>query len=227
MKGQGTGRRLTGVTGLAFAVIYFAYVVMLNPPDISVSSRDALEYWAESGNQARSVVDATLCGLAAVLLVGFAVGLAQRLDSGGAAASAHAVRIGGGITATLLLMGGALFAAPGLALALNNEPVPMNEELGLAIRASSFVAHPVMLWFAAIGASTVVAATTAGWTALGWRPWTVIVGSILALLLMAPIVFFGLMFFLLWMAAVSMWLLLSRAENRHGLRAPLASNETK
>jgi len=217
-------RRLTGLTGLAFVVVYFTYVVMLNPPDISVSSHDAVDYWADSGNQAQSIIAATLCGLAALLLVGFAVGLAQRLNSGGAAASAHAVRIGGGMTATLLLIGGAMFASPALALALNNERVPMDDELGLVIRASSLVAHPVMLWFADFGAAALVAATTAGRAALGWRRWTVVVGWVLVVLLLAPLVFFGLVIFLLWTAAISVALLLSRAESGPGPRAVLAGS---
>ena len=104
-------RSLTGLTGLGFVVVYFAYVVMLNPPDISVSSKDALNYWADSGNQAQSIIEATLCGFAVVLLVGFVVGLAQRLEEADACPAAHGVRIGGGVTATLLLMGGAGSAA--------------------------------------------------------------------------------------------------------------------
>ena len=143
-----------------------------------------------------------------MLLVGFVVGLAQRLDRG-AVAAAHGVRIGGGVTATLLLVAGAMFAAPALALALNNASVPMDDELGLVIRASSFVAHPVMLWFVSFGAAVLVAATTAGRGALGWRRWTLVVGTVLVVLL-APVVFFGLMLFLLWTVAISIWLLLSR-----------------
>lgn len=211
---------LAGLAGLAFSGVLFAYIVMMGaPPDISVSSSDAVDYWATSRNQVQSVVAATLCGFAVLLLVGFAVGLAQKLDSAGAGVPAHLVRIGGGVTATLLLMAGALFASPALALALNNEPVPMDDELGLAIRASSFVAHPVLLWFAGFGAAMLVAGTTAGWAALGWRPWTVVTGSVVVLLLLAPLVFFGLIIFLLWTVAISTWMLLSRATIEPGMRA--------
>lgn len=213
-------RSLTGLAGIGFVVVYFAYVVVLNPPDISVSSQDAVDYWADSGNQAQSIIAATLCGYAVVLLIGFVVGLAQRLEEADALPAAHGVRIGGGVTATLLLMGGALFAAPALALALNNESVPMDDELGLAIRASSFVAHPVMLWFVGFGAAVVVAATTAGGRALGWRRWTLAVGVILVVVLLAPLVFFGSMLFLLWTAAVSIWMLLSRSDRPSVQDAP-------
>jgi len=209
MIGPRTSTRLAGLAGLSFVVAYFAYVVMLNPPDISVSSRDAVTYWADSGNQAQSIVTATLCGVAVLFLVGFVIGLADALETGGAAAAARGVLLGGGVTATLLLMGGALFAAPALSLALSNESVPMDDELGLAIRTSSFVAHPVMLWFAGFGAAVLVCATTAGSGALGWRRWTSFVGGLLVVALLAPVVFFGLMLFLLWTAVASVWLLRS------------------
>jgi hypothetical protein len=209
MKGRIRNHRLTAFAGLGYVVVYFAYVVMLNPPDISTSSHDTVVYWADSGNQAQSIIAATLCGLAVLLLVGFVVGLAKRLDDGGAASAAQGVRIGGGVTATLLLTGGAVFASPALALALNNESVPMDDELGLAIRASSLVAHPLMLWFAGLGAAAVVAATTAGSAALGWHRWTRIVGTVLVVALLAPLVFFGLLLFLLWTAVISVSMLRS------------------
>lgn len=157
-----------------------------------------------------------MCGLSVALLIGFVVGLAQRLEDGGAVAAAQGVRVAGGVTATVLLIGGALFASPVLSLSLNNEPVPMDKELGLVIRASSFVAHPVVLWFAGFGAAALVAATTAGRLALGWRSWTLFVGAILVVVLLAPLVFFGLMLFLIWTAVVSTWLLLSRPERLAG-----------
>jgi hypothetical protein len=104
-------QRLGGLCGLGFVVLYFAYMVMLNPPDISVPSSEVVDYWADSGNRAEAIVTATMCGTAVLLFVGFVVGLAQRLDDGGAAGPGHATRVAGAITATLLLMGGALFAA--------------------------------------------------------------------------------------------------------------------
>jgi hypothetical protein len=202
-------QRLAGLSGLGFVVIYFTYMVMLEPPDISVPSSEVVDYWADSGNRAEAIVTATMCGTAVLLFVGFVVGLAQRLDDGGAAGPGHAARVAGAITATLLLVGGALFAAPALALSLNsNEPVPMDEELGLAIRTASFVAHPVMLWFTGMGAAALVAATTAGRKALGWRRWTAFVGWPLVVALLAPLVFFVLVILLLWTAVVSVWMLI-------------------
>lgn len=203
----------TGFAGLGFAVIYFVYVTLLETPDISTSSQDAVDFWADAGNRTQSVIAATLCGVAVLLLIGFVVGLGQWLDDGGAVAAAHGVRVAGGVTATSLLVGGALFASPVLALSLNNESVPMDNELGLAIRASSLVAHPVVLWFAGFGGAALVAATTVGGQALGWRRWTMVVGAILVVTLLAPLVFFGLMLFLLWTAVVSISILLSRSEH--------------
>jgi hypothetical protein len=201
-------QRLGGLCGLGFVVLYFAYMVMLNPPDISVPSSEVVDYWADSGNRAEAIVTATMCGTAVLLFVGFVVGLAQRLDDGGAAGPGHATRVAGAITATLLLMGGALFAAPALALSLNNESVPMDEELGLAIRTSSFVAHPVMLWFSGMGAAALVAATTAGRQALGWRRWTAVGGWPSVVALLAPLAFAVLLILLLWTAVVSVWMLI-------------------
>jgi hypothetical protein len=201
-------QRLGGLCGLGFVVLYFAYMVLLDPPDISVPSREAVDYWADSGNRVEAVVAATICGAAVLLFVGFVVGLAQRLDDGGAPGPGHAARVAGGITATLLLVAAAMFAAPALALSLNNEPVPMDEELGLAIRTASFVAHPVMLWFTGMGAAALVAATTAGRKALGWRRWTAFVGWASVVALLAPLVFVVLLILLLWTAAVSVWMLI-------------------
>jgi hypothetical protein len=201
-------RRLTGLTGLAFALAYFVYFTMLDTPDISTSSQGALDYWADSVNRAQVIVAATLCGVSVLLFIAFVVGLAELLHQGGADQAAHGVRIAGSITATSLLVGGAIFAAPALALSLNNEPVPADADLGLAIRASSFVAHPVVLWFAGFGGAALIAAATAGRNALGWRRWTTILGAILVVALLAPLVFVGLMLMVAWVGGVSLGLLL-------------------
>src|SRR3954452_18891419 len=44
MNRQGKTMRLPGLTVLAFVVVTFTYVVMLNPPGISVSSHDVVDY---------------------------------------------------------------------------------------------------------------------------------------------------------------------------------------
>ena len=161
----------------------------LDTPDISTSSQGAIDFWADAGNRVQAIVAATLCGVSVLLLMAFVVGLAQLLDQGGAAQAADGVRIAGAVTATSLLVGGAIFAAPALALSLNNESVPNDAEFGLAIRASSLVAHPVVLWFAGFGGAALIAAVTAGRKALYWRRWTVALGAILVLALLAPLVF--------------------------------------
>ena len=201
-------RRSTGMTGLAFALTYFVYLTMLDTPDISTSSQGAVDFWADSGNRVPAIGAATLCGVSVLLFIAFVVGLSQLLHQGGAVQAAHAARIAGSVTATSLLLGGAIFAAPALALSLNNESVPIDAEVGLAIRASSFVAHPVVLWFAGFGGAALVAAVTAGRNALGWRRWTGVLGAVLVAALLAPLVFFGLMLMVSWAGAVSIGLLL-------------------
>ncbi|NPC42949.1 hypothetical protein [Nocardioides sp. zg-1230] len=201
-------KRLTGLTGLAFALIYFVYFTMLDTPDISTSNQGALDFWTDSENRVQAIVAATLCGVSVLLFIAFVVGLAQLLHKGGAGQASHGVRIAGSITATVLLVGGAIFAAPPLALSLNNESVPMDAELGLAVRVSSFVAHPIVLWFAGFGGAALIAATTAGRNALGWRRWTIVLGVILVLALLAPLVFVGLMLMVLWVGGVSIGFLL-------------------
>jgi hypothetical protein len=119
-------QRLGGLCGLGFVILYFAYLVMLDPPDISVPSSEVVDYWADSGNRAEAIVTATMCG-----------------------------------TATLPLMGGAL-----------------------------------------------VAATTAGRKALGWRRWTAFVGWLSVVALLAPLAFAVLLILLLWTAVVSVWMLI-------------------
>jgi hypothetical protein len=57
---------------------------------------------------------------------------AQRLEQAGAVA--QGVRVAGGVTATLLLVARAVYASPALALSLNNESVPMDDESPLKTR---------------------------------------------------------------------------------------------
>ena len=80
----------------------------LDTPDISTSSQGAIDFWADAGNRVQAIVAATLCGVSVLLLMAFVVGLAQLLDQGGAAQAADGVRIAGAVTATSLLVGGAI-----------------------------------------------------------------------------------------------------------------------
>jgi hypothetical protein len=162
------------------------------------------------------VLLATVCGVAVLLFIAFVVGLARRLDDGGAAQPAHGVRLAGGVTSTFLLLGGALFAAPALALTLNGEAVPRTDDLALAIRTSSFVAHPVMLWFIGSAGAVLVAMATAGRHALGWRRWTTVVSVLLVAAMLAPLVFFSLVLLLLWVTVVSGWMLRDAARPSAG-----------
>ncbi len=202
------GQRLAALAGLGFALTYLVYMVRLQPPNISTSNDGVLQFWSDSGHRSEAVALATACAFAVLLFVTFVIGLARRLDDAGAVHPAHGVRLAGGVTAALLLVGGALFAAPALALTLNNEGVPLNEDLALAIRTSTFVAHPVMLWFVGSAGAVLVAMATAGRRALGWRRWTTVVGALLVLAMLAPLVFFSLLLLLLSVAAMSTWMLL-------------------
>ena len=156
--------RLAGLYGLAFAVLYFAYMTMLDPPDISTPGRDVLVYWADTGNQTQAVALATMCATAVLMFVGSSVGLAKRLEDGAAVACAHAARVAGGMTATLLLVGTSVFAAPALALALNNEAVPMDADLALALLAPLPFFGPLLLlvWTAVISVWMLVFPRTSG-----------------------------------------------------------------
>jgi hypothetical protein len=201
------GQRLRALAGFSFVLTYFTYMVWLEPPDMSTSNAEVVQYWGASAERAEAVLLATACGVAVLLFVVFVIGLARRLDEGGAPHPAHGVRLAGGITASFLLLGGALFAAPALALTLNGDGVPLTDELALAIRTSSFVAHPVMLWFTGSAGAVLVMMATAGRCALGWRRWTTVAGVVLIAAMLAPLVFFSLMLLLLWVTVVSGWML--------------------
>lgn len=43
--------RLAGLFGLAFAGIYFVYLTLLDSPDISTSSQEAVDFWADSATK--------------------------------------------------------------------------------------------------------------------------------------------------------------------------------
>ena len=53
-----------------------------------------------------------------------------------------------------------------------------------------------------------IAATTAGRKALGWRRWTAFVGWLSVVALLAPLAFAVLLILLLWAAVVSVWMLI-------------------
>jgi len=105
-------------------------------------------------------------------------------------------------------------------MTLNGEGVPLTDEFALAIRTSSFVAHPVMLWFIGSAGAVLVAMATAGRHALGWRRWTTVVGVLLVAAMLAPLVFFSLVLLLLWVTVVSGWMLRD-AGRQSGADAPL------
>lgn len=68
------------------------------------------------------------------------------------------------MTATLLLVGTSVFAAPALALALNNEAVPMDADLALALLAPLPFFGPLLLlvWTAVISVWMLVFPRTSG-----------------------------------------------------------------
>ena len=204
------GKRLTGISGALFSVLCFVFLIMLDLPDLTTSNAYSERFWDDAGHQTRIVIASSVCGLAVLLLVAFVVGLSWHLRAAGAPVAAYGVLVAGGLTSAMILVSGALFAAPALALALNNEPVTLDSDVGLAMRTSSFLADSVILWFVGFAAAGVVAATTLGGRSVGWPVWAVVLGALVVVFLMTPLVFLTLMLFLLWTLVLSVLLLLGR-----------------
>lgn len=101
-----TYQRALATTGVLFAVlITAAFLITSNQPDETASAGEAFAYWSD--HKTAEFVSALLVHLAAVMLVFFGAGLRSMLRSGEGEESAYSV----------LVFGGAVFAAVGFAVA--------------------------------------------------------------------------------------------------------------
>lgn len=184
---------------MAFAVLLFIYVTLIDLPDLTTTDEKTIEFYQETAHRAQSVVGGYVAALTTFFFVGFLVGVVRVLRRRGAPTAALAAAVGGTAFASLFLAAAALFASPAFTLSLNNEPVLLDEDFALMARATSVIGDSFFLMFAPFAAAVFVAAVTIGGRGVGgWPRWLAVLGWIVAVSLVTPLIFFSLLLLMIW-----------------------------
>lgn len=191
--------RALGGAAVAFAVLLFIYVTLIDLPDLTTTDEKTIEFYQETAHRAQSVVGGYVAALTTFFFVGFLVGVVRVLRRRGAPTAALAAAVGGTAFASLFLAAAALFASPAFTLSLNNEPVLLDEDFALMARATSVIGDSFFLMFAPFAAAVFVAAVTIGGRGVGgWPRWLAVLGWIVAVSLVTPLIFFSLLLLMIW-----------------------------
>jgi hypothetical protein len=108
--------RLAGAAGVAFSVVFFVYLVLVDVPDMTSSVDQAVAFYQDSGERSRSIVGGYMAGLAGVLFLLLVVGCVRDVRALGIETEALVAAIAGGVFVALHLAAAALFVAPSAAV---------------------------------------------------------------------------------------------------------------
>jgi hypothetical protein len=67
--------RLTGAAGVAFSILFFVYLVLVDAPDMTSSADQAVAFYQDSGERSTLIVGGYMAGLAGVLFLLLVVGV--------------------------------------------------------------------------------------------------------------------------------------------------------
>jgi hypothetical protein len=192
--------RLAPLTGVGFLIlIVIGFVVGGSTPDIDDPAAEVVAFWRD--NTGRQYTSAWLVGVAALFLLWF----------GGSLRSAISRAEGGDGRLAALSFGGTITAAVGLLLlasmtfALADTAGEMPPQVVLTLNVLSYdlflpLAGGVVVLLVAAGIAFIRIAVLPRW--LGW------VALVLAVVILTPLGFFGLLAWLLWITVVSILLYL-------------------
>ena len=183
------GRRAAALAGVAFAVLLFLGVAVLNPP-VDATDTELVDWWSAHANQTAAAVSMYLFAAAAISFLGFLTHLSARIRAGAGGGQPSQLTFAAGIvSATTLAVAAAARGVVGKATALNDQPLPGADALRyLSQLASATLGVLAMLSIAATILALSYAILRTG--VLGrWLAWLGIIAA--AALLAVQTTFFG------------------------------------
>jgi hypothetical protein len=192
-----------------FVVLFVvAFLMTTDTPDGNASNREWLKYFRDSGNRRMQVIGALMFAVALIGFLLFLGVLRERLRNSAA---------GGEWVATVAFASGIAFVAAVAVFALGqasvsagvqfgDNPVPRDADI---MRTLTSVGFGAMLVFGAASAGLLVITTSvAGGRAGLLSRWLVVTGYVVGILvIVASLLFFPFILFVLWMLAVSIVML--------------------
>ena len=176
--------RWLALAGILFAILFVVGFLFASSIDTSESDAKIISDVKDSGTQTFTIVGAYLMAAAAVLLLCFAARLRTLLGEaeGGHETLAGLAFVGGGVCATLIMVGAFALAAVPAALVFGNSPDPTNADAARFIPQFGFGIVLVGAMFSAIVMmlSTSIIALRTG-VLPAWFGWLGIVASIVVL----------------------------------------------
>jgi hypothetical protein len=196
--------RLAPLTGVGFLILVLVgFAVGGETPDNDDPTAEVVSFWQEE--DARQVVTACLIGVAALLLVWFGGSLRRTISRAeGGDGRLAAISFAGSVIAAvgILLFGSLTFAAASLADEVPPEVIHTISVLNNVLF-FPFSGGAALLLLAS-GIAFVYTAVLPRW--LGW------IAIVIAVLIVTPLGFFGLLAWLLWVAVVSILLYVRGAD---------------
>jgi hypothetical protein len=205
--------RVGGIAGLGFAVAFFAALVLTDVPDASNTTAEAIRFYADDDNRAKTILAAYLFGLAGLCFVAFLVALVGILRAADPdSLLPTAALVAGSVYLALSLAAGAAFVAPAATLALDPEHSgTTTADIADLARGLAILGDWLLLMFGPFAAAALVASVSlAAIRTRALRPWLAWAGLGIACTLLFGVLFFPLFVFLLWVLAVSVALLRQR-----------------
>jgi hypothetical protein len=200
--------RTSGLTGVAFAVLFTAYGFLDNGPSQDLSNAGTVAWYARHG-LSQWMISTAFGALAGVCMIVFALVLRHRLArAGDRSVTAQLVTAAGGVAAALLLTGVALYGTIPIQHLFNSAPLPtpaVSRVMFGAAYATGFVIAPLAFGLM-IGAVSLLGLRH------GTLPrWLAIAGFPIAILQLASLLFVPVWLIVLWSLAVGVTLTLRKS----------------
>ena len=208
-RSTGTGHRApmwAMVSGVLFAVLFVAGMILgRDTPAGDAPDEEWLQWFDDSGNRWQQIIGAMSLALAAMALVVFIAHLVHHLDTGRhAGAVATRVAHGAGLVlAAAIAIGGIGMNYVGAGIEIGELPVPAPD----VARIAEHLGFGVMLIVGGLFAALMVGAVSLAARGTGALPgWLVTAGMVVAVLLLASVMFIPMALLPLWVLAVAITL---------------------
>jgi hypothetical protein len=197
---SGLGRR-AGLAALGFAALYFASMVLTDVPTLEDSEVTARSFYAVGHNRVQAVLALYVLASSMGCFLVLTGELVRRLRASGGGTAAEVAAAAGAWYAALSLVAGAAFAAPAASVVLN---LGGGGAVDPAFaRSAATLGDALMLLVAPLVGSLFVAAVCVGGRRTGLLPvWLIGSGLVVAVALLAGVLWFPLLLLLAWVAAL-------------------------
>jgi hypothetical protein len=190
-------------SGVMFAVLFVVgMIVGRDTPEGDASDEEWLQWFADSGNRWQQVIAALALALAAMALVVFIAHLVHHLDAGNSA-GAVATRVAhsaGIVLAAAIAIGGVGMNYVAAGIEIGELPVPAPD----VPRTAEHLGFGVMLIVGGLFAALMVGAFSIAARGTGTLPgWLVTAGLVVAVLLLASVMYIPIVLLPLWVLVVA------------------------